>query len=394
MSPLSVRTSRSTHDLETGKAKLWMLLVGVNHYQDPQLPSLQYSAIDCQGVGEALAEATQAFPQKDIQIYHDGLTLPYLDGVRASLKQIVANAQPQDTVLFYFSGHGMLEPLKEQAFLCFADTQKGTLIDTGLSVVELLHLLGNCAARQQLIWLDACHSGGMTLMGQPGGARAAKDIEPLANPTPQLVNVLRQRASQSQGFYALLSCDRAQQSWEFPELGHGVFSYYLMRGLRGEAADAQGVIEADGLYKYVYHQTLQYIDKTNQQRRLINQQKRGRGDTKLHAEYPLQTPKRIVEGIGELVLGLQVRSPLASQPRSALVVNGLVSHPDAIGFSRLLRSAGRFDLTFRPQPQQRLVRPPHHHPNLFPLPCLPCSLCPPCLLTSRNHRPPLPAGTH
>ncbi len=325
-----------------------MLLVGVNHYHDPQLPSLQYSAIDCQGVGEALVEATHAFPQKDIQIYHDAATLPHLDAVRASLKQIVAKAEPQDTVLFYFSGHGMLEPRKEQAFLCFADTQKGTLIDTGLSVVELLHLLGNCAARQQLIWLDACHSGGMTLMGT--GARAAKDVEPLANPTPQLVDVLRQRASQSQGFYALLSCDRAQQSWEFPELGHGVFSYYLMRGLRGEAADAQGVIEADGLYKYVYHQTLQYIDKTNQQLRLINQQKRGRGDTQLHSEYPLQTPKRIVEGIGELVLGLQARSPIAPHPRTALVVNGLVSHPNAIGFSRLLRSAGGFDLTFRPQP--------------------------------------------
>lgn len=88
--------------------------------------------------------------------------------------------------------------------------------------------------------------------------------------------------------YALLSCDRDRQSWEFPELGHGVFTYYLMQGLRGEAADAQGLIDADGLYKYVYHQTLQYIDKTNQQLRPIDRQKRGRGESQFHSEILLQ----------------------------------------------------------------------------------------------------------
>lgn len=95
------------------------------------------------------------------------------------------------------------------------------------------------------------------------------------------MEVLRQRAANRKGFYALLSCDRGQQSWEFPQLGHGVFTYYLIRGLRGEAADSQGVIEADGLYRYVYHQTLAYIDKANQQLRVINQLKpdRRRGCT-------------------------------------------------------------------------------------------------------------------
>jgi hypothetical protein len=86
-------------------------------------------------------------------------------------------------------------------------------------------------------------------------------------------------------FYALLSCDRTQQSWEFPEMGHGFFTYYLIRGLQGEAADHRGTIEADLLYRYVYHQTLQYIDKTNQQLRLINQQKRSRSEANLQPEY-------------------------------------------------------------------------------------------------------------
>jgi WD40 repeat protein/uncharacterized caspase-like protein len=351
MCPLSIRTSRSAHALETGEAKLWILLVGVNQYQDQHLPSLRYPALDCQGLAAALTEATQAFPQKTFCVHHDfAAQRPDLEPVLASLKQIVSAAQPQDTVLFYFSGHGVLEPRKQQAFLCLADTQKEWAIATGFSVNELLHLLSNCAARQQIIWLDACHSGSMTLLGQSGGARDAAIAEPLPNPTSQLVDLLRQRASQSKGFYALLSCDQTQQSWEFPELGHGVFTYYLMRGLRGEAADAQGLLEADGLYKYVYYQTLQYIDKTNQQLRLINQQKRGRGETQLQSEYPLQTPKRIVEGVGELVLGLR-RSPAPlAYPRQALVVEGWGNNPITLNFSKLIRSAGKFNLQYRPQP--------------------------------------------
>jgi len=68
---------------------------------------------------------------------------------------------------------------------------------------------------------------------------------------PKLIERLQKRAARTQGFYALLSCDRAQQSWEFPEMGHGVFTYYLIRGLQGAAANSQGIIEADGLYRYV-----------------------------------------------------------------------------------------------------------------------------------------------
>jgi uncharacterized caspase-like protein len=327
MCPVSLSTSRSARNLETGQAKLWMLLVGVNHYQDEYLPSLQYSALDCQGLGEALAQATQGFPNKEIIIHHDEAEqIPTLDTVRTSLKQIVAAAKPSDIVLFYFSGHGIIEPDTQQAVLCLTNTQKDNLLTTGLGVQELLQLLRNCAARQQQIWLDACHSGGMTLGGAKGETEIQteeNDSSSLLNPTFKLVEVLRKRAAQSKGFYALLSCDQGQRSWEFPELGHGLFTYYLMRGLQGEAADSDGVIEADGLYRYVYHQTLRYIEKTNEQLRLINQQKRSRGELYLHPEYPLQTPKRIVEGIGELILGLKP-DRLSSQPvRQGLVVEEL-----------------------------------------------------------------------
>ncbi len=33
--------------------------------------------------------------------------------------------------------------------------------------------------------------------------------------------------------------------------GHGVFTYYLLKGLQGAAADASGTITATGLYEYL-----------------------------------------------------------------------------------------------------------------------------------------------
>jgi len=344
MSPLGVATSRSTYALETGNAKLWLLLVGVNQYQDERLPCLRYSALDCQGLAEALADATQAFPQTEVWTHHDfSLQLPTLTNIRISLKQIAAAAQPQDTILFYFSGHGMVEPNSGQVVLCLADTQTNNLLNTGLALQELLHLLGHSGAQTQLVLLDACHSGSMSLKGAKG------EIPNPENPTPQMVELLRQKAKKSKGFYALLSCDTDQQSWEFPELGHGVFTYYLMRGLRGEAADAHGLIEADGLYRYIYRQTQQYIEQTNQQLRLINQQKRGRGETRLYSEYPLQTPKRIVEGVGEIILGLKSAVVESSSLRQALIVEGFTTNKTTLDFCKLLRGVGGFELKYLPQ---------------------------------------------
>ena len=342
MCPRVKSRSKTTDELKP--AKLWILLVGVNQYQDRQnLPSLQYSALDCQGLGEALKSATASLMAKEVIIHHDFVTQrPLAADVRQSIAKIINSASSNDTILFYFSGHGILEATTGQVVLCLADTKVDKLLTTGLPLNILLKQLSGCSASQQLVWLDACHSGGMTLRG-------TSKIS-LPNPSSQLVKVLRNKAAESKGFYALLSCDQTQQSWEFPELGHGVFTYYLMRGLRGEAADSQGIIEADALYQYVYHQTLRYIDKTNQQIRLINQQKSSRGERKLQSEFPLQTPKRIVEGFGKVILGKRSLNRSNINPRQALVIDGGdKANQTTFALSQLLQCSGGFDLRYFPQ---------------------------------------------
>ncbi|KAB8330169.1 peptidase C14 [Scytonema tolypothrichoides VB-61278] len=398
MCPLGIGSSDSTTILKTGEAKLWILLVGVNQYQDQNLTSLRYPALDCQGLGEALSSATQRFPNKEVIVHHDfAAQPPTLQMIRGSLQKIVSQSQPQDSILLYFSGHGMLEPNTQQSVLCLRDTRKDNLLGTGLPMQNLLQMLGASSANQQLLCLDTCHSGDLRLLGGNRGSARDGDVPDASfTPTTQvMMDVLRQRAAQSKGFCALLSCDAGQKSWEFPELGHGVFTYYLMRGLLGEAADSSGLIEADGLYRYVYRHTRQYIDKLNQQLRLINQQKLNRGDRQFYPEYPLQTPKRIVEGVGELIVGFKPTKVESHKQRRAVVIDGLSNSKTTTDLSRLFAGAGGFEVEYLPRNGktfseiratiQELTRWHHHSEIKSPSPSRIVRNTPTCLLYLRGH---------
>ncbi|MBE9180203.1 caspase family protein [Oculatella sp. LEGE 06141] len=299
--PKTLKTSASTdHPLLLGQSKLWVLLVGVDRYQDERFSDLAYSSKDCEGVAAALASASKRIPKKQLIVHHDASHKPpTLRSVQSSLRKIISSAQADDTVLFYFSGHGAIDPATQKAMLCFRDTRRTDLANTALSMQDLLQSLEKSATRQKLLWLDACHSGNLSIQG----AKQYADVESEAT---GFIDFLHNSVNYSQGFYALLSCDAEQRSWEFPELGHGVFSYYLIQGLRGNAADSQGLIEADSLYRYVYNGTVDYIDRINQRVRELNDEKLGKRDSQdsfLYPEYSLQTPKRIVNGIGDLVIG-------------------------------------------------------------------------------------------
>lgn len=286
--------------LKTGQAKLWILLIGVSRYEDRRFPILQYSTIDTQSLADAFAEVTQAFPQTSIQVHHDTVAAPSLSEVKASLHTIVEQAKPEDTVVVYFCGHAALDPRLQQAVFCLADTQKDAMRQTGLSAIGLFGLLRTCAAKQQVLWLDVWHANGMTPQTDAP--------ELLDNPVGHLTQMLQQQAAQNPEFQALLSCHapsrgELQQSWKFPELGHGVFSHFLIEGLRGAAVNPQGVVTASVLGNYVHDRTVQYVDRSNQQLEWLHRDGKNRASKAIS-----QTPVCI--GQAQIVLGIKPQDPL------------------------------------------------------------------------------------
>ncbi|MGH1394568.1 MAG: hypothetical protein ACRAVC_11115 [Trichormus sp.] len=80
---------------------------------------------------------------------------------------------------------------------------------------------------------------------------------------------------------------------------------------------------------------------------LIYQQKRSRGETEnLPQEQPLQTPKIIVEAVGELVLGYKNAEFELRSLRQALIVDGLSNGELSLAIGKKLAGVGGFDLKY------------------------------------------------
>ncbi len=145
------------------------LVVGINTY--PHLHDLRAPATDAEAIAQVLeregefdivrrlpeaiaqSQGNQAFVGKTIAVPQSQL--------KQALKQLFlpSSAQAPETALFYFSGHGL--PDKEGydgGYLVTSDTNPN-FPDTGLSLRWLQWLLSKSPIRQQIVWLDCCHSG-------------------------------------------------------------------------------------------------------------------------------------------------------------------------------------------------------------------------------------------
>ena len=260
-------------------SKLWIVLIGVTQYRDKDIDDLKCCGNDCRGLMEVFKFATKSFHSKEIIAHYDGAShSPELDPILASIEKF-REAEPEDTVLFYFSGHGFLDR-DNRPILCVADTELADLAGTGLKLDTVLDVLTECKAKRQVVWLDAC--------------QLKLDIQSNSNPNAQLLAALKERAEQSQNFSAMLSCDRHEYSWEIPELGHGLFTYYLIKGLQGKAADERE-IKVQKLFRYVSDRIKKYIDYWNSPERFqIRQANLPRGIVVKPSRC--QTPQQIFRG--------------------------------------------------------------------------------------------------
>ncbi|WP_016866440.1 MULTISPECIES: caspase family protein [Fischerella] len=345
----AIVSNPSKQKLELDQAKLWIVLVGVNHYQDSQIPDLRYCANDCKELAETFKIATQKFQKTEIiPLYDGGNKPPNLSEIITSIHQFRL-AKPEDTVLFYFSGHGYLDS-NNRPILCVADTSLEDLTRTGLKLDILLNELRQCDARRQLVWLDACQE------------QEQQDNTIRQNPTGQLLTILEQQAEQSQDFYAMLSCNKTERSWEIPELKHGLFTYCLIEGLQGKAANTEGKIDADGLFRYVERTSKKFIEY---KKNFVDGDDFSKGmggilresSTKLKLNrFPAnasQTPQRIARGSGELIIGLAT----TSTQRKALIIDNLSSSEADIRLCRILQARGSFTVDYcfvRDQQKQNL----------------------------------------
>lgn len=160
--------------------------------------------------------------------------------IEAELREIARKLQTDDTLLIYYSGHGMPNS-KGQASLMPADAKTNDE-ETWLPLESIQALVRQYSRdRGRLILIvDACFSG----RSQPGSrsfALAGRRDSPQVNaPAENTRDVI------------LASSADTQPSWEDEELEGGVFTAYLLEAMGGAGdADGDGVVTVRESYAYV-----------------------------------------------------------------------------------------------------------------------------------------------
>ena len=185
------------------------------------------------------------------------------------------NVRPNDTLLFYYSGHGILDGYGDHYFATsaldpFQPDTYGFLFD------ELTRMIDKSNSRKIVIILDCCYSG---------AARIGKgDEEDVANAGRAAINEKSRLLERGEGRWIIAASQAYQKAFETMQKNHSLFTYYLLQALSGKeelAGDKDGYITVETLSSYLYNAIL---DLPSEKR-------------------PPQTPIRKVEGSGDIILG-------------------------------------------------------------------------------------------
>ena len=101
----------------------WALIVGIEKYTAKGLPELNYAVDDAEDIRKVLIEHHNVNPNNINLLLNDNATKTNID---RGLVDYYTNSNPEDRIIFYFSGHGITEPTEiggEMGYLVPADVR-------------------------------------------------------------------------------------------------------------------------------------------------------------------------------------------------------------------------------------------------------------------------------
>jgi len=212
------------------------IVVGVSQYRRQQngidrLPTVPYAVNDATLLSSVLSQSGYRV-----------ITLKDFQGDKQFILDIIADLAVPDknkdsSLVFAFSGHGFNRDGIN--YIALGNTDMSRVEDTALSVKQLKLVLSQTGFRQRILLIDACRN--TPTRSAPGlDARFLPDIDP-------------------KGTAVMYSTAAGALAYEDSSIKHGVFSYYVARGLEGNAADDRGAITFDSLFDYVSHHVSNHV---------------------------------------------------------------------------------------------------------------------------------------
>jgi len=215
----------------------WGLVIGIENYSN--LPTVQYAEKDALLV-KAYFEKILGVPEENIiQMYDKDATKGKIEGFLKSYLPL--NLDADSTLYVYFAGHGLPGLKTGEAYLVTNDGDPRFIEHTGYNLNRFYKDIDAIHAKQSFVFIDSCFSGVSTRgkeMLLAGARPALIKVEDIDMPSDRLI--------------ALSASKGEQISNAYPDKEHGLFTYFLLLGLRGPAdRNADDKIDMDELYAYV-----------------------------------------------------------------------------------------------------------------------------------------------
>ena len=231
----------------------WAVVIGVGRYESPDVPPLTYAVADAEAMYRVLTGPGGFAKDRVLLLTDKTEKKPTLRNVKWALGTFLArSAGKDDVVLIYFAGHGApevdqrgLERDGLAKYLVPADADPDDLFSSALPMDDIQTIFSRIEAERVVTFIDACYSGAA------GGRTFASKKTRATN----LDDLFLERLTRAKGRAIVTASRPSEVSIELPELGHGLFTYYLARGLEGAGdLNRDGIVTLQELYEYVEQQ--------------------------------------------------------------------------------------------------------------------------------------------
>jgi len=213
----------------------YAVVVGIGKYRE-KLPAADYADKDAALVAEYLTKVL-GYPEENV-ILRLNERATRTDLAKYFEEWLKNNVEEGASVFIYYSGHGTPNTKSGEAYLVPYDGDPTFVDSTAYPLKHLYAALDKLPAKDVTVVLDSCFSGA------GGRSVLAKGARPLVG------KIDTQAASGKTVVLAASGGDEISNSYE--EKGHGLMTYFFLKGLHGEAdADKDGGIEMAELFEYV-----------------------------------------------------------------------------------------------------------------------------------------------
>ncbi len=235
-------------------------IIGIREYQSSDIPKVEYAKRDAQIMRDYLVNVLGYDPKNILPQNPDELmTVGNMKNLLRKRLSSYLKPDGSSDVFVYYAGHGAPSTESNQPFFVPYDCDPNFVSDdNAYKMADFYSDIAKLNAKKKYVVIDACFSG------QSGDGKAI-----IKNASPVLLKVDNPLYA-SKDAVVFQSSESNQVSNWYPEKKHGMFTYFFLKGLKGDAdLNKDGAITVGELENYINDENnnLPYVSQREMQRK-------------------------------------------------------------------------------------------------------------------------------